>query len=75
MDNSISLVKIFDYKDALKRKYNCQALTDVELMYIDMETLDRMVHEFYEGFEALFTDQDIRFKRILRQKLRAINLC
>lgn len=43
-------------------------------MLVDMDTLYRMMHEFYEGFEALFTDADIRLRRILKQKLRAINL-
>ena len=44
-------------------------------MLVNLETLRRMLHEYYEGFEALFTDSDIRLKRILKQKLRAINLC
>lgn len=44
-------------------------------MLIDIETLEHMMHEYYEGFEALFTDADIRLRRILKQKLRSINLC
>lgn len=43
-------------------------------MLLDMDTLSRMMIEFYEGFEALFTDADIRLRRILKQKLRAISL-
>ena len=66
---------MFDYKDVIKRQFNCQTLTEVELLLVDIETLRRMMHEFYEGFEALFTDADIRLRRILKQKLRAINLC
>lgn len=44
-------------------------------MLLDLDTLRRMMHEYYEGFEALFTDADIRLRRILKQKLRAISLC
>ena len=44
-------------------------------MMVDIATLRRMIHEFYEGFEALFVDGDLRLRRILKQKLRAINLC
>lgn len=44
-------------------------------MMLDIDTLRRMCNEFYEGFEALFMDADIRLRRILKQKLRAITLC
>ena len=44
-------------------------------MVLPIDILRRMMHEYYEGFEALFTDGEIRLRRILKQKLRAINLC
>ena len=66
VENSINLQKVFDYKDFMKRQFNCQTLTEVELMLVDIETLKRMINEYYEGFDALFMDADIRLRRILQ---------
>jgi len=35
-------------------------------MLVDIETLKRMINEYYEGFDALFMDADIRLRRILQ---------
>ena len=35
-------------------------------MLVPNDTLRRMMNEYYEGFEALFNDAELRLRRILK---------